>query len=110
MATKTLHGHDCPHCLAYGSVRRPSRLWWVAVAASWLMLGTAVMLASLIGPFILFVGPVLALSGAGLLSFVHGKASEPPTCDACGKIAVPLSDARVVEETLPAQPVDLLAA
>ena len=108
MARNTLHGHDCPHCHARGAVRRPSRLWRLAVGASWLTLGGAVMLSSLIGPFIVFVGPVLALSGAGLLAFVHGKAGEPPTCSACDKIALPAPAGLPVP--LPREPAELLAA
>lgn len=81
--------HDrpsCPHCRAKGSVTRPSRAWRLALVAGWVVMAASVMLASLIGPFILAVGPIIAASGAGLLSFLHGKVAEPATCKACGKI------------------------
>lgn len=83
------HEHDrpsCPHCHAQGSVTRPSRAWRLALVAGWLVMAASVMFASLIGPFILAVGPIIAASGAGLLSFLHGKVGEPATCEACGKI------------------------
>lgn len=80
------HRPSCPHCHAEGSVTRPSPAWRLALVAGWLVMVVMVMIASLIGPFILAVGPIIAASGAGLLSFLHGKVSEPATCDACGKI------------------------
>lgn len=80
------HRPSCPHCHAKGSVTRPYRAWRLALVAGWLVMAAMVMIASLIGPFILAVGPIIAASGAGLLSFLHGKVSEPATCDACGKI------------------------
>ncbi len=85
--THTSHRPDCPHCHARNSVQHASPLWRIGVAAGWLVMAGMVMFISLIGPFILLVGPVVALSGAGLLSFLHARAGEPPTCDACGKIS-----------------------
>jgi len=99
-----MHRNTCPHCHARGTVQRPSRLWLLAVAAAWGFLFLAVLGASLIGPFVLAVGPVLALSGACLLSFVHTRASEPATCDECGKIVPDAStEPRVPAAASPAE-------
>jgi hypothetical protein len=80
------HHDDCPHCHALHSVTAPSRLWSWALAPTWLALGTMVALSGLIGPFIMFVGPVVMFSGACLLGALYSRAHEPPTCEECGKI------------------------
>ncbi|MEM6989562.1 MAG: hypothetical protein AAF721_03670 [Myxococcota bacterium] len=90
------HRPNCPHCHAKGSVRTPHPAWRVALVAGWLVAAAMVMGISLIGPFILLLGPIVAASGAGLLSFLHGKVAEPPICEACGKITQPLAAARRV--------------
>ena len=90
------HATNCPHCHAHGTVHTPSPLWRVGLGLAWLAVAAQVLCIGLIGPFILVLGPIVALSGAGLLAFLHGKAGEPATCEACGKIveATPAPAAR----------------
>jgi hypothetical protein len=47
-----------------------------------------VFLASFVGFGLVFIAPFVLLGGACLLSALHEKASAPPVCGACGKIAV----------------------
>jgi hypothetical protein len=63
-------------------------MWRVGLGLAWLAVAAQVVAIGLIGPFILVIGPIVALSGAGLLAFLHGKVSEPATCEACDKIVV----------------------
>lgn len=82
----TTHAHDCPHCQAHGTVRGPDRRWKVALVAAWIVLFAEVAAISLIGPFILIMGPLVLFTGASLLGFLHTKALAPAECNACGKI------------------------
>ena len=89
-----MHTHDpvggtCPHCQAIGTVTRPSPLWRVAEIAAWFVTATSVFLISLIGPFIVALGPVVLFTSAGTLGFLHDRATAEPECAACGKIARP---------------------
>ncbi|MBX3270617.1 MAG: hypothetical protein KF729_10165 [Sandaracinaceae bacterium] len=63
---------------------RRSRLWWVALALTALGFVTLVLGAGMIGPFILFAIPFLALVGFAfgpLVSILR----EEPTCARCGR-------------------------
>lgn len=86
---------DCPHCHGRDTVQRPHPAWRIAVVASWLVCTTTVVFASLIGPFITVLGPIILFSGASLLGYVHGKASQEPQCSECGKLAYPIEDTAV---------------
>jgi hypothetical protein len=46
-----------------------------------------VFFASFVGFGLVFIAPFLLFGGACLLSALHAKAGEEPTCTACGKIA-----------------------
>ena len=81
------HAPDCPHCHARGTVKAPDTRWKLAVAVAWMVLFAEVAAISLIGPFILIMGPLVLFTGASLLGFLHGKAFAPAECEACGRIA-----------------------
>lgn len=74
----------CPHCNAR-AVRRPSSLWKLAHAGAWIYVAGAVLGASLVGPFILLLGPVLLFSGTCLLAETYRRASESAVCEACDR-------------------------
>ncbi|MCA9707417.1 MAG: hypothetical protein KDK70_16315, partial [Myxococcales bacterium] len=82
--------HDCPHCHARASVTRPSRAWKAALVAGYVVLaamGVAMALAGIAGPFTVL--PAVVIYALGTLPFLHARASEPATCEACGKIVQP---------------------
>jgi hypothetical protein len=75
----------CPRCEHINrDVRLPSPLWWIALAASALVFVGMIFAASLIGPFIMFAIPIIALVG---LSFgpLYTLATVAPTCARCGR-------------------------
>lgn len=75
----------CPRCHHTNrDVRLPSPLFWLALAASALVFVGMILGGSLIGPFIMFALPFMALVG---LSFgpLYSLATEPPTCARCGR-------------------------
>ena len=74
----------CPHCQAL-AVRPSNRSWRVANGLAWIYVSGAVAGASLVGPFILVLAPILLCSGACLLAETHRRATAPAECDACGK-------------------------
>ena len=85
----------CAHCGA-AKVTSASALWRLAIVPAWATVGLMVLGAGMVGPFVLFLIPPLLFGGASLLSLVHGRASAPAECEACGKIATPSHpDARV---------------
>jgi hypothetical protein len=61
---------------------------------AWVWSALAVAGASLIGPIIVVVAPFLLLGGACLLSALHTRATELPTCVACDKFILGRSEAR----------------
>ncbi len=97
------HATNCPHCHAHGTVHAPSSLWRIGLGLAWLAVVAQVAFIGLVGPFILVLGPIVALSGAGLLAFLHGKVGEPATCRACGKI-VEVATAATVHRRAPVMP------
>ncbi len=74
----------CPHCNAV-AVTLPNPLWRVAHAGAWGYAGLSVLGASLIGPMIIGIIPVLLFGGVCLLSETHRRAHATPCCDACGR-------------------------
>ncbi len=80
------HRLDCTCCGAQGAVERPSALWKVALVAGYVLFGTMIFGASMLGLGVIGVIPFLALAGLGLLPFLHDRAGAQPTCSECGKI------------------------
>jgi hypothetical protein len=76
----------CPHCNAY-AVPLPNPLWKVAHAAAWGYAATSVLGASLIGPMIIGIVPVLLFGGVCAISETHRRAHAVPECEACGRYA-----------------------
>ena len=56
--------------------------WWLALAATAVGMVVLVLGASLIGPFVMFALPFMALFGFALGPLAR-LVSEPPTCPAC---------------------------
>ncbi len=86
----TIHDHshgDCPSCGRSATVARPSALWRLALVPAWIACAAMVLCGSMLGFGMLGVLPIVLGGGACLLSALHAKASEEPTCTACGKIA-----------------------
>lgn len=76
----------CAHCHA-SAVVRPSAFWRIAHVAAWGYVVASVFGASLFGPLIVVLLPGLFLGGMCLVGETHRRASEPPACGACGRIA-----------------------
>lgn len=72
----------CRHCDAYVVARRASPAWRLALAAVGLGMVGAVLVASLIGPFIMFAIPFMALFGFALgpLSWLSSMPASCPRC------------------------------
>jgi len=68
------------------AVVRPSAAWKLALVGGYLVLGVMVFGASLLGPTIMAVLPLLVATGLGLLPFLHERAGAPAECSACGKL------------------------
>src|SRR5688572_7397479 len=86
----TIHDHshgDCPNCGRSATVARPSRLWRLLLVPAWLSCAAMVFGSAMLGFGMLMVLPFVLGGGACLLSALHARASEEPTCEACGKIA-----------------------
>lgn len=79
--------HHCPHC-HHDTLRRPPRWGVLAVALAWAVVVAMLFVASLIGPFIMFVVPVLLAFGASAVTSAHDFAFAPPECERCGKLAL----------------------
>jgi hypothetical protein len=75
----------CPHCNAH-AVRRPSNLWKLAHAGAWAYAALSVLGASLVGPFIVALVPMLLFGGTCLLAETHRRATAPAVCDACDRL------------------------
>lgn len=67
------------------AVVRPHAAWTLALVGGYVVLGAMVFGASLLGPTIMAVLPLLAATGMGLLPFLHERAGAPATCSACGR-------------------------
>lgn len=76
----------CPHCNAY-AVPLPSPMWRMAHAAAWGYASLSVLGASLIGPMIIGIVPVLLYGGVCAISETHRRAYATPECEACGRYA-----------------------
>jgi hypothetical protein len=84
----------CPHCDA-PAVRHPSALWRIAQAGAWSYAAISVLGASLVGPFIIALFPILTFGGICLVAETHRRANALPQCDDCGKIVVGSAEHRV---------------
>lgn len=90
MSARTNVPSDCPHCHARDAVVVPSGWWRVALVLGWVTMVAMVLglgLTGVAGPATVLPGVILY--GLGALPFLHRRASEPATCDACGKIVEP---------------------
>lgn len=74
----------CPHCDALAVVR-PHPLWRVGQVGAWVYAFVSVLGASLVGPFIVGLIPLLLLGGVCLISETHRRAGAPASCGACGR-------------------------
>ncbi len=72
----------CRPCDRHVVARRPSILWNAALAAVALLMVVAVLASSLIGPFIMFAIPLMAIFGFALGPLVM-LTSTPATCPHC---------------------------
>ena len=79
------HSRRCSSCHRDTVVRR-SPAWKLALVGGYVVLGVMVFGASLLGPTIMAVLPLLAATGMGLLPFLHERAGAQPECSACGKL------------------------
>lgn len=85
--------NNCPHCHARDAVVIPSGWWRVAAVAGWVTMAAMVLGLGMTGIMGLgLVLPGVVLYGLGALPFLHGRASEPATCDTCGKIVEPRAE------------------
>ncbi len=82
------HPQDCPCCHRPGTVERRSGWWRVALVAGYILFSMMVFGSALLGPTSMAVLPFLLATGLGLLPYLHDKVSDPPTCSACGRIAI----------------------
>lgn len=74
----------CRHCDCQVVARRPSGLWWLGVVGVAVGMVIAVLGASLIGPFVMFALPFMALFGFALGPLAW-LVSMPATCPRCGR-------------------------
>ncbi len=74
----------CPHCDAL-AVGRPHPLWPLAQVCAWGYAFVSVLGASLVGPFIVGLVPLLLFGGVCLISETHRRAGAPASCRACGR-------------------------
>jgi hypothetical protein len=76
---------SCPRCQHVNHrVRRPSSRYGVALVATALLFVGMVLASSLIGPFIMFAVPVMAVVGFAF-GPLHALLTDPPTCAKCGR-------------------------
>ena len=80
------HSESCPSCGERGTVERASAWWKVALVAGYVVFSAMVFGASLLGPTIMAVLPLVAGCGIGLLPYLHDKAGAPATCTSCHRI------------------------
>lgn len=75
----------CRHCARFVVAPRPSRIAaWLGIVAITLGMVGAVLVASLIGPFIMFALPFMALFGLAL-GPLSARLSEPAACPGCAR-------------------------
>lgn len=79
------HSHRCSSCHRDAVVRR-SPAWKLALVGGYVVFGSMVFGASLLGPTIMAVLPLLFGAGLGLLPWLHDRAGAPAECSACGKL------------------------
>lgn len=72
----------CRSCDRDVTPTRRSPLWRAALVSVALVFVLMVLASSLIGPFIMFAVPFMALFGFAL-GPLHALSSEPPTCPHC---------------------------
>jgi hypothetical protein len=72
----------CRPCDAQVHARGRGVGWWLALAATSVGMVLLVLGASLIGPFVMFALPFMALFGFALGPLAR-LVSEPPTCPRC---------------------------
>jgi hypothetical protein len=105
----------CRHCDRHVQPEGPSRLAAVGLVAAALGGVVAVLGASLIGPFVMFVIPFMALYGFSL-GPLHALASAPHTCPSCRREVIfrtreeARASARVVRIAAPVAPLSRQAA
>ncbi|MCX4247285.1 hypothetical protein [Paraliomyxa miuraensis] len=80
------HATRCASCHEHAVVR-PSAAWKAALVGGYVLFGMMVFGASLLGPTIIAVLPLLMATGFGLLPFLHERAGAQAACAACGKLA-----------------------
>lgn len=68
------------------TVVRPSAAWKAALVGGYALFGLMVFGASLLGPTIMAVLPMLAATGMGLLPWLHERAGATAACTACGNL------------------------
>ena len=74
----------CRHCDSHVVTRRPSGLWWLGLIGVAIGMVLAVIASSLIGPFIMFAVPFMALFGFALGPLTW-LVTMPATCTGCGR-------------------------
>ncbi len=79
--------NHCPHC-HHDSLRRPPRAGVLLVALAWAFVVVMLFAAAQIGPFIMFVVPVIFAFGASAVRVAHDVAFAPPECERCGKVVL----------------------
>jgi len=95
------HSDRCSSCHR-DTVVRPSHAWKLALVGGYVVFSAMVFGASLLGPTIMAVLPVLFGAGLGLLPFLHDRAGAPAECTACGKLQ--LGQAGAVVEAIESEP------
>ena len=75
----------CPRCSSRVRPQRPSRLWWVALGALAIFFTACVAASSLIGPFIMFAVPLLAMLGFAF-GPIWERCRAQPSCPVCSRI------------------------
>lgn len=81
------HATRCASCHQPNAVVRPSGAWKIALVGGYVLFGLMVFGASLLGPTIMAVLPMLVATGLGLLPWLHDRAGAPAACVECGKLA-----------------------
>lgn len=106
----------CPRCRLHTPAHQRSALWWLPLAAAVLCFVAMIFVASLIGPFIMFAVPFIALVGFAF-GPLNTLLTEKPTCVKCGRdLMVPATErdeARAKAALAPArarEPKTMLAA
>lgn len=77
--------HSCEHCHDVVTPVRPSRLWWLGVAALALGLLPACVVTVFLPPVNVVLVPVLFFIVAPIASLLGEKLQAAPTCPSCGE-------------------------